>query len=102
MTENEARAPLPAGPQPATLLKTAALVGAPCAALVAFLALHKAGRVGPVDGLTYEATLILNVVLYGALAVAALVVAGHRAWAVAVWRRQWPQVALLGFSLLLS
>ncbi|MEO1085751.1 MAG: hypothetical protein AAFY88_16040, partial [Acidobacteriota bacterium] len=54
------------------------------------------------EGLTYEATLILNVALYGVLAFIAAVVVGHWKWAAAIWRRQWPQVALLAFSLLIS
>ncbi|MEM1178901.1 MAG: SGNH/GDSL hydrolase family protein [Acidobacteriota bacterium] len=92
----------PARPTWPSLLMIAAAVGIPFSLVIGFLGLHKLGRVGPVEGLTYEATLILNALLYWLFAWILAVALVHRGWALDVCRRQWPQFALLAFSLLLS
>ena len=86
-------------PSIGSVIRLSFLTAVPFFALAVWLALHKTGRVGPVDGLTYEATLILNLALYWFVATLALIAWRHRSWAGSLLREQAPQIVLLVFSL---
>ena len=85
-----------------SVIRLSSLTAVPFVGLAVWLALHKMGRVGPVDGLTYEATLILNLALYWLMATLALIAWRHRSWVGGWLRGQAPQIALLLFSLVFS
>ena len=85
-----------------SLVSGALLSGAFFLPLIAFLAAHRFGVVGPIKKLSYERTLILNMVLYWALATLLVAAWRRRRDVATLLRSQAPQLALLLFSLTIS
>ncbi len=79
-----------------------AMSAVPFALGIGFLLAHKKGWVEEVPGLTYEATLSLNLVLYWLLLAMIVVLVTCRRRLTRWLLRQWPQVLLLCMSLVVS